>query len=159
MKSARGSLFFIFGNMAITDEIILSEAIRLVESGVSVTFPVNGKSMLPFIIGGRESLILVKPQVIKKGDIVLAFVDGNRYVIHRVINIHDENVTLMGDGNLAQCEYCKMSDIKALATHAINKSNARRYLYARHRCIAAKLWLFLLPLRKWLLRFYRLTHN
>ena len=35
-----------------SDESIMQEAIRLVGEGVSVTFPVNGRSMLPFIVGG-----------------------------------------------------------------------------------------------------------
>ena len=48
-----------------TDEVIIKEAIRLVEDGVSVTLPVNGHSMLPFIIGGRESVILQKPAQMK----------------------------------------------------------------------------------------------
>ena len=38
------------------DQIIIQEAIRLVEEGVSVTLPVKGNSMLPFIIGGKESV-------------------------------------------------------------------------------------------------------
>ena len=41
-----------------TDNEIIEEAIRLVREGVSVTFPVNGHSMLPFIIGGKENVIL-----------------------------------------------------------------------------------------------------
>ena len=44
-----------------SDDEIIEEAIRLVEDGVSVTLPVDGRSMLPFIIGGRESVILQKP--------------------------------------------------------------------------------------------------
>jgi hypothetical protein len=43
------------------DDYILKEAIRLVEEGVCVTLPVDGRSMLPFIIGGQESVILQKP--------------------------------------------------------------------------------------------------
>ena len=69
----------------ITDERILEEAIRLVREGVSVTLPVNGNSMLPFIIGGRESVILKRAGLIEEGDVLLAWVDGCRYVIHRVI--------------------------------------------------------------------------
>ena len=38
------------------DETVLSEAIRLVGEGVEVTFPVNGRSMRPFIEGGRDSV-------------------------------------------------------------------------------------------------------
>jgi YidC/Oxa1 family membrane protein insertase len=40
----------------ITDELIIEEAVRLVKEGVSVTLPVNGMSMLPFIIGGTSFL-------------------------------------------------------------------------------------------------------
>ena len=54
----------------ITDERILEEAIRLVDDGVSVTLPVKGQSMLPFIIGGKESVILTKPLHAQVGDIV-----------------------------------------------------------------------------------------
>ena len=61
-----------------TDEIIIQEAVRLVDDGVSVTFPVKGTSMLPFIIGGKESVILQKASKINVGDVVLAWVDGCR---------------------------------------------------------------------------------
>ena len=70
-----------------SDSAILSEAIRLVSEGISVTFPVNGRSMLPFIVGGRESVILEKPLAIQVGDVVLAYVENCRYVIHRIVKI------------------------------------------------------------------------
>ena len=57
------------------DVMIINEAVRLVNDGVSVTLPVEGRSMRPFIIGGRESVILQKPTGIKVGDVVLAWVD------------------------------------------------------------------------------------
>ena len=41
-----------------TDNQIIDEAVRLVRDGVSVTLPVDGRSMLPFIVGGRESVVL-----------------------------------------------------------------------------------------------------
>ena len=60
-----------------SDESIMQEAIRLVGEGVSVTFPVNGRSMLPFIVGGEDSVVLVKPETLKVGDVVLAQVEGD----------------------------------------------------------------------------------
>ena len=54
------------------DNEIIEEAIRLAREGVRVTFPVKGQSMLPFIIGGKESVILRRPGVIDVGDVVLA---------------------------------------------------------------------------------------
>ena len=55
----------------VKDNYIIEEAIRLVNDGVSVTLPVNGYSMLPFIIGGKESVILQRPAELKVGDILL----------------------------------------------------------------------------------------
>ena len=39
------------------DNDVIEEAVRLVQKGVTVTFPVTGQSMLPFIIGGKEGVI------------------------------------------------------------------------------------------------------
>ena len=78
-----------------TDHEIIEEAIRLVDEGISVTLPVNGHSMLPFIIGGKESVVLQKPDKLKVGDVVLAWVDNSRYVVHRIILFDGRNVILM----------------------------------------------------------------
>ena len=138
------------------DDYIIKEAIRLVEDGVSVTLPVNGYSMLPFIIGGCESVILQKPTVSKVGDVVLAWADGCRYVVHRIIRIDGDNVTLMGDGNLIGTERCTLSDIKAKATHVVDGDGAMHDLYNRWRKLGAKVWFWLRPVRRYLLAIYRL---
>lgn len=145
--------------MPFSDIEIIDEAIRLVEDGVDVTFPVNGRSMLPFIIGGKESLVLVKPACLNVGDVVLAFVDGNRYVIHRIVKISGDDIVLMGDGNLAQREFCKRPDVKALANYVIDSAGRKRFLYSRLRRFAARLWMFALPIRKWLLKIYLVIYK
>lgn len=132
-------------------ELIINEAARLVSEGVSVTLPVNGSSMLPFIIGGRDSVILQKPGEPRVGDVVLAWVDGSRYVVHRIIRIDGDGITLMGDGNLVATEHCTAPDIKALATHIVDTGGNVRYLYTRRRRCMARLWRWLRPLRKYLL--------
>ena len=139
-----------------TDEVIIKEVIRLVEDGVSVTLPVNGHSMLPFIIGGRESVILQKPAQMKVCDVVLAWVDGCRYVVHRIIRIDGDNITLMGDGNLIGTEHCTISDIKALVTHVVGSDNKPHDLYVPWRRLAVKIWWHLRPLRRYILGVYRL---
>lgn len=138
-----------------SDETIIQEAIRLVNEGISVTFPVKGWSMLPFIIGGRESIILQKPETPKVGDVVLAWVESNRYVVHRIIRLEEGQVTLMGDGNVAGTEHCMLADVKALATHVVDAKGRKRYLYTRWRRWAAKVWFHLLPIRRYLLALYR----
>ena len=137
-----------------TDNEIIEEAIRLVREGVNVTLPVKGQSMLPFIIGGKESVILHRPGLIDVGDVVLAWVDGNRYVVHRIIKLDYDRVTLMGDGNLTT-EHCALGDIKARVTHVVSADNKKRDLYSRWRVRAAKLWYWLRPVRRYLLAIYR----
>ena len=137
-------------------DYIIEEAIRLVNEGVCVTLPVDGRSMLPFIIGGRESVILQKPRQPKIGDVVLAWVEGCRYVVHRIIRVDGENVTLMGDGNLSGTEHCTTGDLKAIATHVVSRDGKRHDLYCPWRQRASRLWWHLRPIRRYLLAIYRL---
>lgn len=145
--------------MDITDDVILDEAIRLVSEGVSVTFPVNGRSMLPFIVGGRESVILEKPGTLKIGDVVLAWVNGGRYVIHRIVKKNGGNLTLMGDGNLLGVEYCSVRDVKARAVCVVSARGRKRFLDFWGRRAASRVWMFLKPVRKWLLLPYRIKNK
>jgi hypothetical protein len=138
-----------------TDNEIIEEAIRLVREGVSVTLPVNGNSMLPFVIGGKESVILQKPELPKVGDVVLAWADGYRYVVHRIVRIDGERVTLMGDGNLVGTEHCLLNDIKARVTHVVDAKERTHYLYKGWRKRAAKMWYWLRPIRRYLLAIYK----
>ena len=172
----------------ITDEGIIEEAIRLVGEGVSVTLPVNGNSMLPFIIGGKESVILQKPfdrlrdRTVgepqstvgepvepRVGDVVLAWVKGGYYVVHRIIAIGkgqptdgalaERLYTLMGDGNLSITEQCTTSDIKALVTHVVSADGRRHEIDNLWRRNAARLWWHLRPIRRYLLALYRKIVN
>jgi len=138
-----------------TDNRNIEEAIRQAREGVRVTFPVKGQSMLPFIIGGKESVILRRPGVIGVGDVVLAWVDGSRYVVHRIIRIDDDRITLMGDGNVGVTEHCLLGDIKARVTHVVSADNKERDLHNRWRMLAARLWYWLRPVRRYLLAIYR----
>ncbi|MBR2091261.1 MAG: S24/S26 family peptidase [Fibrobacter sp.] len=143
----------------VSDEVIMSEAIRLVDEGVSVTFPVKGRSMLPFIVGGRDSVILEKPTEIRKGDVVLAYVESeNRedrhYVVHRIISLDGDRVTLMGDGNLALHEYCNRGDVCAKVSLVVKPNGKKRSLDSFLFRFFAKVWFALLPFRRYLLWIY-----
>ena len=136
-------------------DYIIEEAIRLVREGVGVTLPVDGQSMLPFIIGGKESVILQRPGLIDVGDVVLAWVENRRYVVHRIIQIDDDCVTLMGDGNLMGTEHCLLSDIKARVTHVVDAKERTHDINNRWWKLAAKMWFWLRPMRRYLLAIYK----
>ena len=136
---------------------ILHDLIKLVNEGQRVILPVKGNSMLPFIIGGRESVELVKSEADAVGDVVLAWINGCRFVVHRIIRIEGNQVQLMGDGNITAEEYCSISDVKARAEYVITPHGKRRYLYTPQRLRFSRLWSKLLPVRRWILAVYRRT--
>ena len=137
------------------DRVIIEEACRLVSEGVCVTLPVNGQSMLPFIIGGKESVILQKPIDLQVGHVVLAWADGNHFVVHRITQIDGTAITLMGDGNLVGTEHCQLSDVRALATHIVDSKGCKHDLYSKWRMRGVCLMKFLDPLRRYILGIYR----
>ena len=137
------------------DNGFIEEALRLVQKGVTVTFPVTGQSMLPFIIGGKESVILQKPENLKVGHVVLAWVDGTHYVVHRIKAIDGDAVTLTGDGNLGGLEHCHLSDVRALATHVVDAKGGKHELYTKWRMRGVNFWNKIFPLRRYILAIYR----
>ena len=142
-----------------TDSIIIQEAVRLVRDGVSVTFPVKGRSMIPFIFGGRESVILQMPENLKRGHVVLAQVGPDTYVVHRIIKIDPDSgrITLMGDGNIRGTESCPTDKVLAIATHVVDEKGQHRPLYSRARIIKARIWYLTRPLRRYILAILRRT--
>ncbi|MBR4594935.1 MAG: S24/S26 family peptidase [Bacteroidaceae bacterium] len=142
-----------------TDQIIIQEAARLVADGISVTFPVKGRSMIPFIIGGKESVILQRPDNLKVGHVILAEVGLDRYVVHRIIRIDKESgrITLMGDGNIRGTESCMQQHVLARATHVVDPQGRRRPLESRRQMFKARIWYWIRPFRRIILAVLRRT--
>ena len=141
-----------------TDDVIIKEAVRLVQDGVSVTFPVKGRSMLPFIFGGRESVILQKPEHLRVGLVVLAQVGPDTYVVHRIIRMEPDGgrITLMGDGNIRGTESCMPAQVLAIATHVVKPNGKRRPLDSFVQLAMAHVWYMIRPLRRYILAALRI---
>lgn len=139
-------------------ELLMNEALLLMEEGKRVIVRVKGSSMLPFLRGDKDSVELEKASEIKCGDIVLAYVEECRFVLHRIIRIDGERVVLMGDGNLKGYEYCRIEDIKAKAVNIIKPAKGG---YKKISCTGrthmrkADLWKKLLPVRRYILAIYK----
>lgn len=140
-----------------TDEQIIQEAVRLVQDGVSVTFPVKGRSMIPFIFGGRESVILQKTGSLQRGQVVLAQVGTDRYVVHRIIKAEADRITLMGDGNTCGTESCTPANVLAVATHVVDENGRRRTLESKGQLLKAQVWYVIRPFRRIILAVLRRT--
>lgn len=91
----------------------MSEMVGLIDEVVSSDgdfrlYP-RGTSMLPLIVEGKDSVVLVKPSLLSKYDIVLYRRNNGQYVLHRIIKINGDNLVLCGD-NQTQLEKGITSD-------------------------------------------------
>ena len=131
--------------------VLLPEVVRLLEEGHTVTLPLRGYSMRPFLENGRDKALLRKPESINVGDAVLAEIAPKHFVLHRIVSIKGDHVTLRGDGNLG-VEHCRLGDVKATVIGFYRKG--RKQLDStdgRKWRIYSWVWTRLLPLRRYLL--------
>lgn len=111
--------------------------------GSTVRVAVNGQSMLPFFRSG--STITLRP--IKEGDIrkynVVMADAGNAFVVHRIIEVGKEYVTLLGDGNYLGTERVTRDKI-----YGVVDCSALHIFFA-------KIWLWMRPVRRFPLAIFR----
>lgn len=133
----------------------LPEIVKLMDEGHTVTLRLRGFSMRPFLEDNRDKALMTKATNPKVGDPVLAEVDPKHFVLHRIIAIDGDHVTLRGDGNLND-EHCTLADVKGTVIGFYRKGRTtldrpdgwkwRTYSF---------FWMRLYPVRRYLLAFYR----
>ncbi len=129
----------------------LPHVVALVEEGHTVTLPLRGRSMRPFLEDERDKALLAAPTDIRVGDAVLAEIQPGHYVLHRIMDIIGKQVTLRGDGNLNN-EYCRMEDIraKAIGFYRKGRTKADSVEGVKWR-LYSTIWTRLYPIRRYLL--------
>lgn len=137
------------------NEEFLPFVIEMLDShdGKTVTLPLRGRSMRPFLEDGRDKALLIRAQEddIHMGDAVLAEVSPKCFVLHRIIAINGQHVTLRGDGNLSN-EYCRLTDVKAKALGFFRKGSSRLDSTDSLKWkVYSWLWTRLFPVRRYLL--------
>jgi len=129
------------------------------EGHATVTLPLRGRSMRPFLEDGRDKALLSlpetlhpdDPQVLQAGDVVLAEIAPGRYVLHRLVQIDGDALTLLGDGNLS-VEHCRRQDVLAVAVGFFRKGRSKAdYVEGRKWRTYSWLWMRLRPVRRHLL--------
>lgn len=133
----------------IANDILLAEVGRLLAEGHKVELKTKGNSMLPFIVGDRDSVLLYRHESLELGDIVLAEIGPKHYVLHRIYAVSGNKLTLMGDGNIRGTEHCMSQHILG-TVELILKADGRKIVPGK-----AFAWKRLLPLRRIILGIYR----
>lgn len=130
------------------NDVLLGEVAAVLQDGREAVIIPTGNSMLPFIRGGVDRVVLRRQAGVAVGDIVLVKI-GERYILHRVISREGDALTLMGDGNIRGTESCTAADVLGTVAEIIRPSGRVR-IPGR-----ARLWRMLKPIRRYLLALWR----
>lgn len=132
----------------------------MLKNGRSVTIPVKGSSMLPFIREGEDKVILEgiedctpdgKERIkVNAGDIVLFRHEG-KHLMHRVISIGTDHIVLQGDGVIDTEERCLRDDICGKAVRILKGGTKPMDPYSTWMRLQTLAWIALRPLRRYLL--------
>ena len=142
----------------VTNAAFIPHVRTLIKEGRTVRFRAMGWSMRPMIEHARDEVLLggytdTSPQL---HDVVLAEVDKEHYVLHRIMRIEGDRYTLQGDGNVCGVEHCTRADIIAKAIAFYRKGKAvPLYTNSRTWRCYSRIWVSLLPMRRILLALYR----
>ena len=131
------------GEKSVANVATFSVVRDILLEGQTVKVTVKGQSMLPFFISG--STVTIRPiesSDFKRYNVVFADA-GNHFVIHRIIDIQGDNVTLLGDGNIVGTETMSREKV-----YGIVDCSAMHLFFA-------KIWVALRPVRRFPLAFFR----
>ncbi|MCD8282573.1 MAG: peptidase S41 [Prevotella sp.] len=129
--------------------------ISMLEKGHTATLRLKGFSMRPFLEDERDTALLRRATEVIVGEPVLAEVSKGHYVLHRVVDVAGDKVTLLGDGNL-NTEHCLKSDVKAQVISFCRKGRRTPdYVSGRKWRTYSFIWMHLRPVRRYLLAVYR----
>lgn len=107
-----------------------------------------GPSMKPLLHEQKDNIIVVKPKGrLKKYDVALYVTDYGKYIMHRVIEVHDDHYIITGDNLLAR-EY--VTDDMICGKLAGFYKNGKRYVdceNGRMYKLYSRVWVALRPLR------------
>lgn len=128
---------------AISNRELFSIVRDILLEGSTVRVSVNGQSMLPFFRSGSTiTLRPVKEEDICKYNVVMADA-GDAFVVHRIIEVGEDFITLLGDGNYIGTERVSRDKI-----YGIVDCSALHLFFA-------KIWLWMRPARRFPLAIFR----
>lgn len=160
--------YFPFGsgmqNVTISNEDLFGEVTSLLREGRTVTIPVKGSSMAPFIIEGRDSVVLEgiedctpegqERKEAKIGDIVLFKAEG-KYYLHRILRIENNVAEIQGDGILRSKERCATERIFGRVVAVLKNGKKQVNVNSLPYRLKIRIWLSLHPCRRILLGIWR----
>ena len=145
--------------MILNNDTFFADVLRVLAEEKRVTIPVKGFSMLPFIRGSKDLVVLEKASEDLKADDIVLFhlgpADGGRYVMHRILSVDGDKVDIMGDGVPKNHEHVRKNQILAKAVTILRSGKRPVDPYSPGQLRLVHFWQRLRPVRRYLLFIYR----
>ncbi len=133
--------------MRLGNDLFFAEIERLLGEGSEVRCHIHGFSMRPLLRNGRDTVV-VAPRgeaPLRVLDIVLFRYRG-RHVLHRIVRIEGDRLTLAGDGNYRIREQCSAADVAGVVRRVVRPSGREIDCASRAWRRMSRCWLLLPPL-------------
>ena len=131
--------------------------VPIMQEGYRLQICPEGRSMIPFLKGGRDEAVLSLPgsREFQVNDIVLYKIENNIHVLHRIYRIDKSGIYTLGDAQTNIEGPFQRDDIIAVADYIIRKGkkidrNNRKYL------LLVTIWRLLRPLRPIIIRSHKM---
>ena len=145
--------------------------IEQIESGQTVTLPVKGVSMEPFLRDNKDSIFLVSPKdrEPEKGDLYMFRRADDSYAMHRVYSVNSDTLDFVGDNQFilervskdAVVAYVprvvrKGKEINCEKGYPRNKMIRRMNFRQRHKKLIYRKWYITMSLKHPFITFKRI---
>ena len=140
---------------------LFASVMAVLGSGGTVNLPVNGWSMRPFLMPGRDSVVLSPPgERVRRGDVVLHRRDDGKYILHRICRVKPNAFYSVGDAEAKPIEGpLRFDQIKALAVAANRKGRHIDFAKSVGWRLFTFLWLLLRPFRPCIMGFVTVLYK
>ncbi len=134
-------------------EEMLPVITETLSAGGTVKIPITGTSMRPLLYCGRDTVTLASPQFpLQKFDLPLYRRKDGAFVLHRVIAVEkDGTYTMCGDNQWVKEHGISDAQIIGVTASITRKGKTFRVSSRKYK-LYVRVWHFLLPVRKFLVK-------
>ena len=128
-------------------EQVMGPLLDLLEETEAVPLVISGGSMTPFLVHGRDTVYLSKPEEpFHRGDMLLYRRDNGAYVLHRVYRVEGDRFTMVGDAQTQLEPDIRRDQILARVT-AVRRKGKLLQSGSFRWDFFEKIWIRLVPAR------------
>lgn len=136
-----------------------SVIIPILAEGHSLKLPFEGLSMHPFLVGGRDEVLIeaASGKRLKRGDIVLYIRDDGVHVLHRIHHTKEKKYYMLGDAQTWIEGPIAAKNVLAVVTTIFRKGKTIACSKLSYR-VVSEFWLLMRPVRPHIIKINHWLH-